>query len=74
MKTQRFPNDGYGTRLAVLEQIAKETTETLKRLENKIEHLSAESWSQFRWLLGIIFTLSLANTATIVSILSKIHS
>ena len=52
-------------RVAVLEQIARDTRETLLRLDAKLHRLddkldrrfdsiSAELWRNFRWLLGIM--------------------
>ena len=46
------------TRIAVLENTAIHTNETLKRLEDKIEkgfyESRKESMSQFRWIMGTI--------------------
>jgi hypothetical protein len=56
------------TRIALLEQSIVNINETLKRLETKIDNNHKETkedisklylttWSQFRWILGIIGTM-----------------
>ena len=41
-------------RVAVLEQIAKDTAAVLLRIEADLTALRAFQWSQFRWLAGIM--------------------
>ena len=48
----RYPVD-METRVAVLEQIARTTTESLGQLVRNMEALRAEQRADFRWLLGI---------------------
>jgi len=40
--------------VAVLEQIARTQTASLERIERRMDAVSAEQRSDFRWLLGIM--------------------
>lgn len=53
---------GMEARVAVLEQIAKDTKETLGRIDRRLERLEDRQVADFRWLLGggIAATLGLA--------------
>ncbi len=59
------------TRIAILEQIAKSTNDTLTEIRQDLKEYRKESWSQFRWSIGIMITLFLANTSIIISIITK---
>jgi hypothetical protein len=50
------PSYPYGmeTRVAVLEQLARNTAATLERMERRLDAIAAEQRSDFRWLLGVI--------------------
>jgi hypothetical protein len=43
------------TRVAVLEEIARNTAATLERIERRMDMLSATQRADFRWLVGIMF-------------------
>ena len=49
----RYPAD-MESRVAVLEQIARTQTASLERIERRMDAVSAEQRSDFRWLLGIM--------------------
>jgi hypothetical protein len=49
----RYPAD-MESRVAVLEQIARTQTASLERIERRMDAMSAEQRSDFRWLLGIM--------------------
>jgi len=42
------------TRVAVLEQIARSTAASLERIERRLDAVSADQRSDFRWLLGMM--------------------
>jgi hypothetical protein len=49
----RYPDD-MDARVAVLEQIARTTAASLERIERRLDAVSAEQRSDFRWLLGMM--------------------
>jgi hypothetical protein len=50
-------------RVAVLEQIARSTDTALGEIRSDIREIRTEMRSQFRWLLGIIIAVLLAQAA-----------
>jgi len=58
---RRYPSD-MESRVAVLEQIARDTATTLERIERRIDVIdrridmvAARQQADFRWLLGVMF-------------------
>lgn len=49
----RYPVD-MESRVAVLEQIARSTAASLDRIERRLDAVSMEQRSDFRWLLGMM--------------------
>lgn len=55
--------DNIETRVSLLEQAIQRIDQTLVRIEERINRLETEMRSQFRWLLGIIIVVLLAQGA-----------
>jgi hypothetical protein len=49
----RYPGD-METRVAVLEQVARDTTRALEWIERRLDMVAIDQRSDFRWLLGMI--------------------
>jgi hypothetical protein len=54
------------TRVAVLEQIARITAASLERIERRLDAVSTDQRSDFRWLLGMM----LGATGTVLAALA----
>lgn len=48
------PTNDVLPRLAVLEEIAKNTKATLERIDRRLDAIETNQRTDFRWLLGII--------------------
>jgi hypothetical protein len=48
------PTNDVLPRLAVLEEIAKNTKATLERIDRRLDTIETNQRTDFRWLLGII--------------------
>lgn len=48
------PTNDVLPRLAVLEEIAKNTKATLERMDRRLDAIETNQRTDFRWLLGII--------------------
>ena len=61
----RYPTE-METRVAVLEQIARTTAASLERIECRLDAVSTDQRSDFRWLLGMM----LGATGTVLAALA----
>jgi len=55
--------DDMPTRVAVLEQIARSTDAALGEIRSDVREIRTEMRSQFRWLLGTIIVVLMAQAA-----------
>jgi hypothetical protein len=56
--SQKYLHDSQETRIALLEQSIGHITQTLLRIEARLDRIETEVKSDFRWLLGMMIVFS----------------